>query len=94
MAGLATQLRSELAARMGITEDTLSRAIGSDLSGLTVINELWQNLLAAFGSERRVHSFLHEENPELGDKAPVYFLDQGEPQVVLNLVYAIRENLP
>lgn len=94
MADTAAGVRSELAAHMGISEETLNRALGKDRKNQGVVNELSTNLNVLFGSTERVGSFLHEENPELEDRTPVDYLENGEPQVVLNLVHAIRENLP
>lgn len=96
-----------LASRMGISLETLSRATGTQPNNLSanprdpervkeleIIEELWTNLIALFGDQTHAQAFLREHNPELNDLRPIDYFERGQPQVVLNLVYAMRELLP
>ena len=98
---------SELSAKMGISIETLSKAAHADTGdwatnstqikwqpSLQVIAGLWRDLSATFGGEENARIFLGLRRPELMDQAPVYYLERGEPEIVQNLVNAMREMLP
>jgi hypothetical protein len=61
---------------------------------LRPIADLWRDLSATFGGEENARLFLSVRRPELMDQAPLYYLERGEPQIVQNLVDAMREMLP
>jgi hypothetical protein len=98
---------SELSGKMGISMETLSRAARADTGdwatsptqiqwqqSLRPIADLWRDLSATFGGEENARLFLSVRRPELMDQAPLYYLERGEPQIVQNLVDAMREMLP
>ncbi len=95
---------SELSAKMGISMETLSKAAHADWAtnpaqikwqpSLRVIADLWSDLATTFGSEANARIFLGIRRPELMDQAPLYYLERGEPEIVQNLVNAMREMLP
>ncbi len=97
----------DLAARMGMGSEILAQAIRVDASSLAAnprgqqwqpqlreLVELWQNVVSLFGDEADARAFLFEERPELRGKTPVKYFEEGRPQVVRNLVLAMRESLP
>ena len=61
---------------------------------LQVLADLWRDLSTAFGGEENARIFLSLRRPELMDQPPVYYLERGEPEIVQNLVDAMREMLP
>jgi len=98
---------SELSAKMGISMETLSNAAHADTGdwaanttqikwqpSLQVIAQLWRDLATTFGGEENARLFLSLRRPELMDQPPVYYLERGEPEIVQNLVKAMREMLP
>jgi len=98
---------SELSAKMGISMETLSKAAHTDTGdwatnpnqikwqpSLQVIADLWRDLSATFGGEENARLFLSLRRPELMDQPPLYYLERGEPEIVQNLVDAMREMLP
>ncbi len=98
---------SELSVKMGISMETLSKAAHTDTSdwatspnqikwqlGLRPIADLWRDLAATFGGEENARIFLGLRRPELMDQPPLYYLERGEPEIVQNLVNAMREMLP
>lgn len=106
-AGLKAVNALDLASKMGVSVEILSHAIGIDPAVLVqnprgserdkelgMISELWENLLVLVGDEGRARLFLNQQHPELADQAPIYYLERGKPEVVLNLVFAMREMLP
>lgn len=97
----------DLAGKMGISLETLSQAIDADVIAvkekpraehwqkrLRVVADLWENLLILFGNEEDARLFLNKPRPELKSRTPLYYLENGRPNVVLNLVFSIREMLP
>ena len=97
----------DLAGKMGLPLDTLSRAVraeSTDLAanprlnqwqpGLRAVANLWGDLTAMFGGEENARLFMKRKRPELMDQTPLHYLEQGEPEVVQNLVHAMREMLP
>ena len=97
----------DLAGKMGLRLETLSqaaRAEAADLAanprlnqwqpGLRAVANLWDDLTAMFGGDENAKLFLRRSRPELMDLTPLHYLEQGEPEVVHNLVYAMREMLP
>jgi hypothetical protein len=97
----------DLEQRMGIPLNLLGRAIGADQetleaeprarrwqSGLRLMSDLWDNLLALFGDEANAQSFLKIPRPEFRNKTALDYFQAGRPGVVLNLVIAMREMLP
>jgi uncharacterized protein (DUF2384 family) len=97
----------DLAGRMDLPLETLSRAVraeSSDLAAnprlnqwqpsLRVVANLWGDLTAMFGGEENARLFIRRKRPELMDQTPLHYLEQGEPEIVQNLVHAMREMLP
>jgi hypothetical protein len=96
----------DLSAQMGISLETLSKATHVDLNDLAAnptahsqarlrpVANLWLDLTATFGGGENAKLFLNLDRPELMDKTPLYYLEQGEPEIVQHLVHAIREMLP
>ncbi len=98
---------SELSAKMGISMQTLSKAAHANTGdwatnstqinwqpSLQVIASLWRDLSTTFGGEENARIFLSLPRAELMDQAPMYYLERGEPEIVQNLVDAMREMLP
>ena len=93
---------SELVDRMGISFETLCHAVQTDLANLDdggphswrTIASLWKEMTALFGGEENARRFLNQPRPELADETPLHYLDSGEPEIVTNLVFAMREMLP
>jgi uncharacterized protein (DUF2384 family) len=56
--------------------------------------ELWDNLVSLFGDEEDARAFLTQQRPELRGQSPVHYLEEGRPDVIRNLVLAMRESLP
>jgi Protein of unknown function (DUF2384) len=97
----------DLADKMGVGLETIARAIGADPEAISknprdpskeqelrVVSGLWQDLIVLVGDEKDARLFLTQRRSELKGKRPVDFLDQGKPQVVLNLIGAMREMIP
>jgi hypothetical protein len=97
----------DLASRMGISLDTLSRAIGADPNGLNsnprgsifqpglkAIADLWEDIVIMSGDEEHARLFLGYPRPDLRGNPPIYYLEHGRPNVVRSLVFAMREMLP
>jgi uncharacterized protein (DUF2384 family) len=97
----------DLAGKMGLPLDTLSRAVraeSADLAANPRLNQwqpslrevanLWGDLTAMFGGEENARQFMRRKRPELMDETPLHYLERGEPEIVQNLVHAMREMLP
>ena len=97
----------DLSAEMGISFDVLAKAAHADVRelvanptlsswqpGLRTVAVLWHDLTAAFGGEENARVFLKLNRPELINETPLYYLQRGEPEIVQNLVNAMREMLP
>jgi uncharacterized protein (DUF2384 family) len=92
---------------MGISLATLSQAAHADLrdlsanprlnqwqSGLRVVANLWADISSTYGGEHNARLFLNQPRPELMDRTPLDYLENGEPEVVHNFIFAIKEMLP
>ena len=96
-----------LASRMDISIDILSHAIGVDPNELgnnprnpnfqeklRTIVALWDDVLNLTGDETHGRLFLKHKRPELQGNSPLYYFQEGRPNVVRNLVFAMLEMLP
>jgi biopolymer transport protein ExbD len=90
-----TTLARELGEQLSQTKDPEVMSASDSSEQEREIQQITNQLNEMFnGSQEKIYDWLNQPHPDLDQKTPQFYLDQGKTSVVNNLIYATEAGIP